>query len=57
MSPDKTPEERLGILETMQDEYMKRVERLENKLIGVLGFGIILLLGMVANIAIALIKK
>ena len=57
MSPDKTIEERVGICEEMQKEYMKRVVRLENKLLGALGVGVVLVLGMIANIAIALLKK
>lgn len=56
MSPDKTVEERIGILETLSEEYMKRIERLENKLLGALGVGILLILASVANIAIAIWK-
>lgn len=68
MSPDKTVEERIGILETrevdcqkqQEERYMglmNRVERLENKLIGALGIGVVLMLGIVANIILTLIKK
>lgn len=45
---------------TQDDRYkevMKRIERLENKLIGALGIGVLLLLTQLASIAIALIKK
>ena len=74
MAPDKTPEERIGILETgfkdykeaQQDrqdenvkrdgEAMKRIERIENKMVGALGIGILLVLGLVANIIIVLLK-
>lgn len=57
MEVQKTPEERIGILEALNKDIMKRVERLENKLIGALGIGVILILTTLANIAIALLKK
>lgn len=57
MGNNKTVEERVGILEALNKDIMSRVERLENKLIGALGIGVILVLGMVANIIVSLIKK
>lgn len=66
--PNKTVQERVGILEhshedcrNMQVEryegMMKRIERVENKLTGALGVGIVIILTMLANIAVALFKK
>ncbi len=57
MAKPPTIEERVGILEAINKDVMKRVERLENKLIGALGIGAVLVLGMVANIILTLLKK
>lgn len=68
MGPDKTIEERVGVVEQAREdcqatqaerykEAMKRIERIENKMIGALGIGVILILGVLANIAIAIFKK
>jgi hypothetical protein len=68
MGKQQTIEERVGILEQGKEdcqfqqterykEMMKRVERLENKLTGALGIGVILILTTLANIAIALLKR
>lgn len=67
MNAPKTIEERVGILEKgeedcqgKQDErykgMMKRIERIENKLVGALGIGIVVILGLIANIVIAIVK-
>lgn len=63
-----TIEEKVGVLEKAHEDcerhqseryegIMKRIERLENKLTGALGIGILLVLTTLANIAIALLKK
>lgn len=57
MAKPPTIEERVGILEALHKDVMKRVERLENKLIGALGLGILLALGIAANIIVTLLKK
>lgn len=68
MGAPKTVEERVGILEKGEvdcqgrqkeryEEVMYRVKRLENKLTGALGIGIILILTTLANVAIALFKN
>lgn len=40
-----------------EKEAMKRIERLENKMTGALGVGIVIILTMLANIVVALVKK
>jgi len=63
-NPPKLIEERVGILERADEdcqskhtEEMKRIERVENKLIGALSIGVVVLLGIVGNIIITLLKK
>ena len=63
-NPPKTIEERVGILERADEDCqtkhigsMKRIERVENKLIGALSIGVVVLLGIVGNIIITLLKK
>lgn len=57
MGNPKTTEERVGILEALHEDVMKRVERLENKAVGALGVGVVITLGIIANIIISLLKK
>jgi len=68
MGKPQTTEERVVSLEqasfdcaNMQKErfdgLMKRVERLENKLIGALGLGVVVLVGVAVNILLTLVKK
>jgi hypothetical protein len=67
VAPSKEIEERVGILERSHEdcqdkqderygEVMKRVERIENKMIGALGIGAVLLLGIVINIILTLAR-
>lgn len=45
------------LVATSNLETMKRIERLENKMTGALGVGIVIILTTLANIALALLKK
>ncbi len=57
MGKPPTTEERVGILEALNKDIMKRVERLENKVVGALGVGVVITLGIIANIIVTLLKK
>lgn len=47
----------MAVVEALNKDVMKRVERLENKLIGALGIGAIAVVGIVIQIILTVFKR